>query len=164
MFDQVREKALREILRIFHGVPAAAHETVKRRPIGLAKFRERGLRNFRFGLSSCRREHRAPVGRRKQIALIMPVPCGGVHVSSLYQDRTRKASREKNWWCPNLIAFISETLAEGCRIILCWRRRFAAAVAAEPERSQNARCSLTPEATRVDIRHLSQPEFRAPQE
>jgi hypothetical protein len=36
MFEQVSEKALCEILRIFHGVPVAAHETVKRRPIGLA--------------------------------------------------------------------------------------------------------------------------------
>jgi hypothetical protein len=50
MLDQVGEKALCEILRIFHGVPAAAHETVKRRPIGLAKLRERILRNLRFGL------------------------------------------------------------------------------------------------------------------
>src|SRR5215470_17802863 len=37
VFDQVREKALREILRIMHGVSATAHETVQRRPIYLAK-------------------------------------------------------------------------------------------------------------------------------
>src|SRR4026207_1063260 len=37
VFDQVREKALRQILRIMHGVTAAAHETVKRRPIYLTK-------------------------------------------------------------------------------------------------------------------------------
>ena len=39
VLDQVGEKALREILRIVHGVSAAAHETVKRRPIVLAKLR-----------------------------------------------------------------------------------------------------------------------------
>ena len=48
MFDQVSEKALCEILRIVHTVPAAAHETIKRRPIGLAKLRQRGARNLRF--------------------------------------------------------------------------------------------------------------------
>jgi len=37
VFDQVREKALRQILRIMHGVTAAAHETIKRRPVRLAK-------------------------------------------------------------------------------------------------------------------------------
>ena len=39
VFDQVREKALRQILRIVHGVSASAHETIKRRPIYLAKLR-----------------------------------------------------------------------------------------------------------------------------
>jgi hypothetical protein len=39
MFQQIGEKALREILRIVHSVPATAHETVKRRPIYLAKLR-----------------------------------------------------------------------------------------------------------------------------
>ena len=97
MFDQVSEKALREILRIMHGVPAAAHETVKRRPIGLAKLRERGLRNLWVGLAPPRCENHAPVGRRKQIALAMPVPCRGIHISDFYQDRRRKASRKKNY-------------------------------------------------------------------
>jgi len=39
VFNQVREKALRQILCIVHGVATAAHETVKRRPIYLAKLR-----------------------------------------------------------------------------------------------------------------------------
>jgi hypothetical protein len=39
VLQQVREKALREILRIVHGISAATYETVKRRPIGLAKLR-----------------------------------------------------------------------------------------------------------------------------
>ena len=95
MFDQVSEKALREILRIVHGVSAAAHETVKRRPIGLAKLRQRGVRNLRFGLASSRRENHAPVGRRKQIALATPVPCQRLHLSILYQEPEKKASREK---------------------------------------------------------------------
>src|SRR5436189_4505108 len=97
MFDQVSEKALRQVLRIVHGIAAAAHETVKRRPIGLAKLCKRGLRNLRVGLASPSRENHAPVGRRKQIALTVPVPCQGFHVSGLYQDRRRKASREKNY-------------------------------------------------------------------
>ena len=50
VFDQIRKKTLGKVLRIMDGVPAAAHETVKRRPIGLAKLRERGLRNLRGGL------------------------------------------------------------------------------------------------------------------
>src|SRR4029453_1890605 len=57
VFDQVLEKALRQILRIVHDVSAAAHEAVKRRPIYLAKPRQRGLRNFRFRLASSRREN-----------------------------------------------------------------------------------------------------------
>ncbi len=96
MFDHVREKTLREILRIMHGITAAAHKTVKRRPIGLAKLRERGLRKLRFGMASPRRQNHAPVSRRKQIALTTPVPCQRLHVSSLYQDRRRKASVKKN--------------------------------------------------------------------
>ena len=96
MFDQVSKKALREVLRVMHGVAAAAHETVKRRPIRLAKLRERDLRNLRFGLTSSRGEDHAPMGRAKQTALPTPVPCQGLHVSGLYQDRRRKASREKN--------------------------------------------------------------------
>ena len=87
MFDQVSEKALREVLRVMHGVAAAAHETVKRRPIGLAKLRERDLRNLRFGLTSPRGDNHAPMGRAKQIALPTPVPCQGLHVNGLYQDR-----------------------------------------------------------------------------
>src|SRR4029078_12787116 len=95
MLDQVGEKALCEILRIFHGVPAAAHETVKRRPIGLAKLRERILRNLRFGVSSPSRNTHAPVRRRKEIASAMPVPCRGFHVSHLYQNHRRSKPAKK---------------------------------------------------------------------
>src|SRR6266436_6816629 len=95
VLEEVSEKALRQILRIVHRVSAAAHKTVKRRPIGLAKLRERGLRKLRFGLASPRRQNNAPVSRRKQIALTTPVPCQRLHVSGFYQDRRRKASRKK---------------------------------------------------------------------
>src|SRR5436309_7137171 len=95
MFQQVREKALREILRIVHSVAAAAHETVKRRPIGLAKLRQCGLRNLRFGLASAGREHDAPAGRRKQIAPTVAVPRQSSHLNGLYQNRRRKASHRK---------------------------------------------------------------------
>jgi hypothetical protein len=96
VFDQVGKKALREILRVVHGVSAAAHETVERRPIGLAKLRERCVRNLWFGLTSPRRENHTPVGRRKQIALAIPIPYQRLHLSSLYQERKKKASRKKN--------------------------------------------------------------------
>jgi len=73
-------------LRIFHGVPAAAHETVKRRPIGLAKLRQRSLRNLRFGLAFPSRDNDAPVRRRKEIAPTAPFLPAGIHVNGLYQD------------------------------------------------------------------------------
>jgi hypothetical protein len=96
MLDQVSKKILREILRVFHAVAATANKTVKRCPIGLAKLRERGLRNLGFGLTSPRRENHAPVGRRKQIAQATSVPSQRLHLSSLYQERKKKASRKKN--------------------------------------------------------------------
>ena len=96
MFQQISEKALREILRIVHSVPAAAHETVKRRPIYLAKLRERGLGNFRFCLASAGRQNHGPLSRRKKITLATLVPCQRLHVTSFYQDRKKKSkSREK---------------------------------------------------------------------
>src|SRR6478735_7168393 len=95
MLDQVSEKALREILCVMHTVPAAAHETVKRPPIGLAKLRERSLRNLRFGLAFPSRDNHAPVRRRKEIAPALPVPCRGLHVSRLYHKRRRQASPRK---------------------------------------------------------------------
>jgi hypothetical protein len=35
------------------------------------------------------------VGRRKQIAVATSIPCQRFHLSSLYQDRRKKASRRK---------------------------------------------------------------------
>src|SRR4029078_7006579 len=96
MLDQVSEKALCEILPIFHGVPAA-HETAKRRPIRLAKLRERILCNLRFGLAFARRDNTAHVRQRKEIASAMPVPCRGLHVSDLYQNQRRQVAHEKSY-------------------------------------------------------------------
>ena len=48
-----------------HAVSAAADEIVERHPIVLAKLRERGLRNLRFGFSIARRDHYTPMRRRK---------------------------------------------------------------------------------------------------
>ena len=95
-FKQVSEKTLREVLCIMHTVSATAHKTVKRRPIGLAKLGKRSPRNVRFGLASPGREHYAPVGRRKKITLVVPVPHAGIHVNGRYQNRRRKASYDKN--------------------------------------------------------------------
>ena len=59
--NQIRKKALCKILRVIHGVAAAAHEIVKRRPISLAKLRKGGARKLGFGLTTSRCEHHAPV-------------------------------------------------------------------------------------------------------
>jgi hypothetical protein len=37
VFDQISKKTLGQVLGIVHGVPAAAHESIKRRPIDLAQ-------------------------------------------------------------------------------------------------------------------------------
>src|SRR6476646_8679535 len=61
VLDQMGKKALREILGIMHGVSTAAHETVKRCPIVLAKLRNRSLRHLRLTQASSRRQNYAPV-------------------------------------------------------------------------------------------------------
>ena len=78
-----------------HGVTAGAHETVKRRPIGLAKLRERGLRNLRVGLAFSGRENHAPMGRRKGVALTVDGLSQSFHVTGVSESR-KKTSREKN--------------------------------------------------------------------
>ena len=87
MFEQVSEETLREVLRIMHRVPATAHETVKRRPIDLAKLSQRGASDVGFGLASPGCEHDAPVSRRKQIAPTMPVFPAGIHANGFHPDR-----------------------------------------------------------------------------
>ncbi len=89
MFEHVSEKTLREILCVVHGVPATADEAVKRRPIDLAKLRQRGTHLLRFGLASPRREHNAPVGRRKHIAVTLPVCRAGIRINGFFQDCRR---------------------------------------------------------------------------
>src|SRR5437588_13132488 len=75
LFNQISEKTLGKVLRIVHGMPAAAHETVKRRPIGLAKLCQSGPRNLRVSLASSCRDNHAPVSCGKEIALAMPGLC-----------------------------------------------------------------------------------------
>src|SRR2546422_6001634 len=72
LFNQISEKALRQVLRIVHGIPAAAHESVKRRPIGLAKLSQRSPRDFRSSLAFSGRENHAPMRRSERVAQ----PCG----------------------------------------------------------------------------------------
>src|SRR5262249_33974725 len=83
------------ILRIVYRESAPAHETVKRRPVGLAKLRQRGLRNLRFRLAPASGKHDAPAGRRKQFDPTVPVPHQSIHLNGLYQDCRKKASHEK---------------------------------------------------------------------
>ena len=52
VLDQVGEKALGEVLRIVDRIAPAAHESVERRPISLAKLCQGGSRRFRFRLLS----------------------------------------------------------------------------------------------------------------
>src|SRR5262249_12447112 len=99
VFNQVSEKALREILGIVQAVSAAAHETVKRRPIYLSKFRYCGCPNFRFRLASSGRENHAPVSRRKRITLATPVPCQRLHTSTSYPPHKKSKRTAKLRFC-----------------------------------------------------------------
>lgn len=62
VLDQVGEKALRKILGVMHGVSSAAHETVKRCPINLAKLPKRGVCHLWLSQASSRGENHAPLG------------------------------------------------------------------------------------------------------
>jgi len=96
VFDQISEKALREILRIIDAIATASYETVKRCPIGLAKLRERRFRNHRLGLASPSRKNRTPMRRRKQIrTLAIPALYQRPHICALYQAHIKKASGKK---------------------------------------------------------------------
>src|SRR5947199_10485205 len=68
LFNQISEKALRQVLRIVHGIPAAAHESVKRGPIGLAKLSQRPARDFRRSLAFPGRDNHAPMRRSERVA------------------------------------------------------------------------------------------------
>src|SRR5215510_11058822 len=76
-------------------VTTATYETIQRRPVRFAKLCERGLRNLGLDLASSCRQNNAPVGRRKPIGPATPIPGQRLHVSSLYQDRRKKARHEK---------------------------------------------------------------------
>src|SRR5436190_20983721 len=104
MFQQVSKKALREILSIMYGVSATTHETVKRRPIDLAKLGQCGARNIRFGFGSPGREHYAPMSRRKQVAPTVAIPTAGVHASGFHPDGSTYASHETH------LHFVQHTL------------------------------------------------------
>jgi len=86
MFEHVSEETLRKILRVVHRVPATAYETVKRRPIDLAKLRKRRTGYLRFGLASACREDHAPVGRGKDIIATLAICRGRIEVNALFQD------------------------------------------------------------------------------
>jgi len=89
MFDQVSEKALREVLRIVHGIPAAAHETIKGRPISLAKLSERGSRNLRVSLTSSRCKNHAPMSRSERVARAMDGLGQSFHVTRVSELRKK---------------------------------------------------------------------------
>src|SRR5262252_3709248 len=61
MLNQVCEKTLCEILGVMHGVSSAAHETVKRCPINLAKLPKGSLRYLRLSQASSRGQNHAPL-------------------------------------------------------------------------------------------------------
>ena len=68
VFNQISEKALRQVLRIVHGIAAAAHETVERRPISLAKLSQRRPRDFWSSLAFPGRDNHAPMRRSERVA------------------------------------------------------------------------------------------------
>ena len=116
MLDQVGEKALCEIMRIFHGVPAAAHETIKRRPIGLAKLRERSLRNIRFGPAFPSRDNHASARPRKEVASALPVSAGSSRQSIVSKpQKTSKPAKKVTIPCS---ARSGVRLYKGKRIIM----------------------------------------------
>ena len=89
MFEHVSEETLRKILCIVHSVPATAYETVKWRPIDLAKLRKGRTGYLRFGLASPCREDNAPVGRRKDIAATLAICRVSIQINGLFQDWRR---------------------------------------------------------------------------
>src|SRR6266404_1802158 len=94
LFNQVSEKALRQVLRIVHGIAAAAHESVKRRPIGLAKLSERGSANLRVSLASSGGENHAPMGWGKGAALTVDGLSQSFHVTRVSESREKNKPRE----------------------------------------------------------------------
>jgi len=89
MFEHVSEETLRKILCVVYGVPATAYETVKWRPIDLAKLRKGRTGYLRFGLASPCREDNAPVGRRKDIAATLAICRVSIQINGLFQDWRR---------------------------------------------------------------------------
>ena len=89
MFEHVSEETLRKILRVVDSVPTTAYETVKWRPIDLAKVCKGRTRCLWFALASpCSQDH-APMGRRKDIAAALPICRVGIQINGLFQDAGR---------------------------------------------------------------------------
>src|SRR5438132_13921070 len=65
VLNQISEKALRQVLRIVHGIAAPAHESVERRPIGLATLSQSRPRDFWSSLASAGGDNHAPMPRRQ---------------------------------------------------------------------------------------------------
>jgi hypothetical protein len=78
------------------GIPTAAHESVKRRPIGLAKLSERGLSDLRVGLAFSGRENHAPMGRSEGVALTMDGLSQSFHVTGVSESREKNKPRERH--------------------------------------------------------------------
>ena len=76
-------------------VAAAAHESIKRRPIGLAKLSERGLSDLRLGLAFSGREYHAPMGWSEGVAPTVHGLSQSFHATGVSESR-EKTSHEKN--------------------------------------------------------------------
>ena len=94
VFNQISKKTLGKVLGIVHGVPAAAYESIKWRPIGLAKLSERGTGKLRVSLASSSRENHAPMSRSELIALAMDGPRQRLHLNVLGFHEKRHAAKE----------------------------------------------------------------------
>jgi hypothetical protein len=85
------------------GVPAAAHESIKGRPIGLAKLLERGAGEFRFGLAPSGRQDHAPMGRSERLALAVNGSRQKLHSTRLAKLGERGKPKKMTIPCSTLL-------------------------------------------------------------
>jgi hypothetical protein len=87
---------LGEVLRIVHGVTAAAHKSVERRPISLAKLSERDAGALRLRITPPGGDNHTPVGRSERIALVMTSVWQRTHPVSVSGAREKAKHAKKS--------------------------------------------------------------------
>lgn len=93
LFEQVNEEGLRQVLRVRGGVAAASQERVQRRPVGLAKIRQRGLRgDGRLALHG--EQDHAPMRRLEGGSALLQCAWNSFHRIRITKRRRRDNERE----------------------------------------------------------------------